>query len=445
MNEAEKTAEFSFDIKKAIKYLWRNKIYIIFFMILFAAVGGYTLYKIKPPQYTTYERVELTFAGIENGQNPDGSSFSATQIIAPKILNEAAKDLNKRLGTDNFQNISYYISIEEDIPFKIKELQKLAAKNRKDFTYHPSAFLIKFTTTSPDKFSDKAKKVFLNEIVQIYKRNFINKYGKGAIVPYSQTDDMISQADFIEQIGFYDLLAADLIKNLTELKKDGDFTSPKTGKSISYIVDNVTFLKKSYISSVQAEIQALKLTKDLSTLLNKLKGQLKNLQNETLKKQAEANAVDRIFRQYNETLLKKDSNSKSSNPVELNLFKGSDSNDALLKILVKTQSAAEQSKTEVQILEAEIKDLENSKTINNNKTIVKKIKEIHDKLIYWAKESNLLYKDYINNRFSSVIAGSTPIVINSSLKNLVILLIISIIPLIIACGFALFDQMVEKL
>ncbi|MDF2820323.1 MAG: exopolysaccharide biosynthesis-like protein [Clostridiales bacterium] len=147
----------------------------------------------------TVATLQLTFDGLESGNNPDGSRFRKNQIKDTTILETVIDKLELDITAEELNRQVYVTPI---IPEEMAA--QLKATTQASFTpiyeYVPNEFNISINEPDISGISKKDAKRILEAIVSEYTNSFTTKFGNGNIGSLVTLDKKISEYDYLDAI-----------------------------------------------------------------------------------------------------------------------------------------------------------------------------------------------------------------------------------------------------
>lgn len=269
-----------------LRFLWRffKKKYIILVVLTSLLTGilgeAYSVLILEKQKSMV---IDFNYPGVENGLNPDGSTFEIANLKSDEVINRAKEKLqNHNIDTDFLKS---RIFITSKISSVTMDKIISSVQNEKNIVYLPTTFYVYYS--QKNKFSKNESRLFMQSLAEAYTEYFDEKYSeKNDILIYNPTEYDFSNADYHE---IYTILnnkvssmlefikthqqenrafySQDRINLGTAIKKLESFQNVNLEKFYSFIVQNgVSKNNSEYIKRVEYIIS------DKTTEYNKLQG-----------------------------------------------------------------------------------------------------------------------------------------------------------------------------
>ena len=251
-------------------------------------------------------------------------------------------------------------------------------------------------------------------IVDEYREDFEEKYGKEPLVAVSFPADFLVTMDYLDIVNTFKIKLENFMNFLNKkIAEAGFFRSKHTGDSFIDIKDNLRLLSEINISEAEALIKMLNLTKDRDNLTNIYKHQIKTIDALRRKKEGEALIARELFKEAMQLERAEPFPSKTevgesrqtSLVLDTSFIKDlikENSSMLLLKTALEAEIQAKNLAVDIETLKEKIgllttKQKEKIDDRENNIHITSLLKVIEDRMILLSKRANELNKEYLKD------------------------------------------------
>jgi capsular polysaccharide biosynthesis protein len=284
-------------LREIIENLIKNKWLIIAIVIVALLITGIGSYFISNSSMQVNAIISINTDEIKEGDNPDGSRFNTNAIISPSIINKAVEGID--LGVNTVDDIRKNISISPIIPSFVDKLKEAAEKNGEEYEYFPSEFKIVFSFSG--LFSDKDAKKIVDNIIDFYHEDFIERYSTVDTI-----ENLIAGSDY-DRYDYKEL--SDLIeKQLTNTEDylnnkqttSNNYRSKKLGYSYYDLLQTMDIIKINDFAALESIIEKFNLSKNANNLIRLYEFQIKELELNMKKKDAEAKSTINLMQNFDQ-------------------------------------------------------------------------------------------------------------------------------------------------
>lgn len=265
MKEERKEVYEEISIKELIMTLYRNKYFIaiITLIIVFASLF-FSLY-LNNTSKEAQILIDINHTKIKQGKNPDGSNFTAYDIVAPFVLKDVIEALDIS-GEVSINDIRSKTIIEPLIPESIeKKREFLLEKEGETLQYYPDEFLLIIKTGG--NIDEQLAVQIANQIVDSYMNYFTNEYIHSTLVTNRLINFNTEDYDYSDISNVLHLQLEDIIAfNERIYSMDPSFRSKETGFSFNEIAETVKVIDEIDLNRIDSLISSYKLTKDQERL-----------------------------------------------------------------------------------------------------------------------------------------------------------------------------------
>lgn len=271
-------------------------------LVLFVAIAMLLChgYLLVSQSYTATIYIKYLGENAENGQAANGSVLKPYEITDTYVVGEALK----QLGINDLKASSLAQKITVTPVVSTAEQEKYASwidsfsnyDNTEDNKLNPVYYCVQFETADGVQFA----RDFLGALIQQYRIHYAQKYvGQRMVV--AETESAILSADYF--IGVQRLQSrletnADYLEII--VNGDKNYRSPRTGYSISDLMDAYEFLLETRIAPVNRYILDLGISKDADTLLASLRHSIDNAQLDSEQNAQKAETQEELMAVYAE-------------------------------------------------------------------------------------------------------------------------------------------------
>lgn len=241
-------------------FLFRHKM-----MILVAGIAAVLLsaaYVNYTQTYSSEVIIRYKDNCISEGRALDGSKFDANEIISPKVVINANKDLPFEI-TDN--EVRSNTSIKPVISENQTAIKDAKLKQGEDYEYNSSIYRVTYKG-NPSFFKSRDT---LDRLIDNYFKYYNEKYIYLATVSEIDYDLNKSGFDFIEQAEILQNNIDNSISVLQSYIGNGEYRSPSTGLTFEDLIDEFEYLSEFKMPLVFSKIYSARLSKDTPLLIDK--------------------------------------------------------------------------------------------------------------------------------------------------------------------------------
>ena len=236
----------------------------------------------------------------ENGQAANGSVLKPYEITDSYVVGEALK----QLGINDIKASSLAQKITVTPVLSTAEQEKYASwidqfssyEETEDDKLNPVYYCIQFESEDGVQFA----RDFLGALVQQYRIHYAQKYvGQRMVV--AETEPAILNADYFNAAQrLQDRLESNMDYLTSIVEGDLNYRSPKTGYSVSDLIDAHAILLETRLAPVNRYILDLGISKDADTLIASLRYSIDNAQLNSKKNAQKAETQEQLMALYAE-------------------------------------------------------------------------------------------------------------------------------------------------
>lgn len=398
------------DLMELVRTLMKHKFLITIVTLLVtvvAVIGGYTYNKINTVNSAI---IGFNYPEIETGKNPDKSVFLKENIVPLNILNEVYNEYQGKLEAKTMSDFKAEIKIDGIIPDATQTRIENALKRGENVAYTPTQY----------KISTDEQKEVLEDIISGSIEEFINKYKP------NYTIAMMENLKNYDYDNIYSLLTdrVTLLKANINSEAKQNYISNKLGYSFNELLVKIESLERVELQDYYSyfTVNGLSLNKIMRE--TRYDSEIRDIKLEKEKLQAKAQIIKSMLTEFKPT----DRNLVVPNVGEFGIK--IDTENEYYTNLINQYLALN---SEIKDKEFTIKKLQEEKKIvnypsdNQKQVIDQKIEVIVNKLNKIAEDLNKINKEYVNEKYSSMITIISPVVQTTNGKPLVLFLGVGIV------------------
>lgn len=242
------------------KYIYKHKLLIIIGTV--CSLIAANLYVKKIQTYSAEVVIRYKDTCVSEGRALDGSEFDSNEIVSPKVIASADRNLPFEITDDGIRANTKIIPI---IPSSEQSLQDANEKQGEEYEYHPNTFRIKYKGNS----SYYQTRDTLDKLIDSYFKYYNEKYLYLATI--SEIDHNINNGeyDYLEQAEILQNNIDNSIEVLQSYVGNNSYRSPSTGLTFNDMIDKFNYMSEFKIPLIFSKIYAARLSSDKNLLINK--------------------------------------------------------------------------------------------------------------------------------------------------------------------------------
>lgn len=250
-----------FNIIRYLKRWWP----LIALMSIFAG-AFFMRYASNNQAYTAQAVIKYTYDAASEGLTPNGEPLDVSEIFSSTVVKEAIERLGYSVNVDTIRSGGTVTGIT---PADVQTRQDaLAEKGEEVEEYYPTEYTVKLTVGSSR--SAEFARLMLDEILSCYFASFGEKYVDYSTIPNNAENVLAGGYDYIEQAEILSNSVDEIIAQLGSRQSAApDFTSSRTGLSVSDLFDEYSYIQSVRIPYLFSEILGERLTQNREILLKK--------------------------------------------------------------------------------------------------------------------------------------------------------------------------------
>lgn len=250
--------------------------------------------------YTATVYIKYVGDYAESGEAANGSTLKPYEITDSYVVGEALK----QLGINDTKASSYAQKITVNPVISIAEEEKYASwidqfsnyEKTEEDKLNPVYYCIQFETADGVQFA----RDFLGALIQQYRIYYAQKY-VGQYMVIAETESAILNADyFLAAQRLQERLESNMDYLSSIVVYDTNYRSPRTGYSISDLINAHDFLLETRLAPVNRYILDLGISKDVDTLIASLRHSIDNAQLDSDKNAQKADTQEELMALYAE-------------------------------------------------------------------------------------------------------------------------------------------------
>ena len=240
--------------------LYKHKLMIIIGTLCALVLAN--LYVDRIQTYSAEVVIRYKDACVSNGYSLDGSVFDSSEIVSPKVVAFADRNLPFDITDDGIRANTKIIPI---VPSTDQNLQEAKEKQGEEYEYHPNTFRIKYKGNS----SYYQTRDTLDKLIDGYFKYYNEKYLYLATI--SEVDYHLSggEYDYLEQAEILQNNIENAITVLGGYVTDDAYRSPSTGLTFQDMIAKFEYLSEYDMPLIFSQIYTARLSVNKDLLINK--------------------------------------------------------------------------------------------------------------------------------------------------------------------------------
>ncbi len=437
-------------LREMLEVIIKGKYIIAFMMILCIIIGSVGPFLVNPYVGKAKTIIALSFQGIEQGLNPDGTKFNIYDLNSPVVLQKALESLsfqNKKLTTDYMRN---NLQIQPIIPDGISDKIEAMRKAGSDYIYYPNQYVLTYTIGKNEGLTQEQGRQILEAIVDAYYIFFIDIYSGTRVLESAMGSIDYDTYDYPE-VSIVMRNQLSIMNSFLQQKsiEAGTFRAKSTGFIFGDIKNSIDVIDTVELSRMDSIIGANNLTKDKQKLIVKYEYAIKRLELNRSKKEDEAkiakDMMDVFKREQNTLLLPSLSGGVEG---QNGMIQAQESVSYYDKLAEQSVQAAVNSKDSVHDMEyftQEIERLRNDIVPQDLKKkaeedVAKLIDSIKTKLETWISITNRTLEEYLEYKYSNAIVKVSPVEVKTGINIKLNVAIGAVLGLMVGVFIAFFKE-----
>lgn len=337
---------------------------IIFFVLIVCVVIGLTLsivlFLTESVKTQVSASIQFSFRDAANGLAPNGTRFGVEDITDDDVLSEALTTvgMDNKYSPDEVRSSLTVIGIyPEDLIKQMTSYDSLldfsTSRESNISKYIPTQFSVSLSNDFDPSVSQKELAVLLDSILQMYKAHFIAHYSIGLNVAGYEQLFAHSDNDYLQLLEVTKLEMNQIARYAEELyEMDSSFTWKE--QNFNDINIRMMNLVDNDIVRMNASLTMNALTKEPQRLIMQYECEIRDLENDLEKKNAEIVSLDQIINAYQKNEIIYLSTAGSLTKIEEN---SSETYDKLVKKRKEVADRITSIKSEIENYQVKMSDL----------------------------------------------------------------------------------------
>lgn len=286
-------------LRDIIETVLKGKWLLIGIIIICMVLVPFGAYVVNPAKGQVSAIISLSFKGLENGQNPDGSTFDINTITSPNIIQNVIDDLNLDKNKISVDDIKKGFSINPIVPNNIVEQMEALTKEGKTMTYYPTKYVITYTYNKSQGLNKTTAKNILNSVIKEYQEYFVSLYSDKSLLGNALGGINYDDYDYPEIADIMNNQLNVMISYLNgKASEAGNFRSKSTGLTFKDLLDSIDILRNIDVNKMASIIYANNLTKDKEKIISHYEYLVKQNEYDMQKAQGELQVSKDLMTQY---------------------------------------------------------------------------------------------------------------------------------------------------
>ena len=284
--------------------LWNKVLIILCSAVVVGLVLSVMLFYKRAGANTVSSTIELTFEGAAEGKAPDGYAFSIDDLTSDEIINAALERCNLA-GKYTPEQVRKALVVSGGYPQDIigqtmsydSLLNLTASRTLTVDRFHPTLFSVTLYDRFDTKLSKAQQTKILESLLEVYKEHFAMVYGQGTMGKELAGFFTFDEYDYPQQLSIMQLLlntisdyAAEMYEREPAFRYNGD--------SFNDIVTRIASIRESDLNRLNATMSLNALTKDPDRLLTQYQFEMRELENQLLRREQQLKKLDELIASY---------------------------------------------------------------------------------------------------------------------------------------------------
>lgn len=241
-------------------FLYRHKLKILAVTVLCFALSCFYVDYVQT--YSAEVVIRYKDSCVANGKALDGSTFDPNEIVSPKVIVNANRDLPFNIKDDDIRANTAIIPVASADEESIKQAK---LKQGESYTYHSNVYRVSYRGNK----SFFETRDTLDQLIENYFEYYNEKYIYLATISEIDYDLNQGEFDYIEQAEILQNNIDQAIEVLESYVDGQNYRSPRTGLTFSDMVSEFNYLAEFRMPQIYSKIYAARLSKNTPLLINK--------------------------------------------------------------------------------------------------------------------------------------------------------------------------------
>ena len=280
-----------------LEVIFKKKGLIIFGMILFM-LFQIAIKAVVQLNYVTMT-MSISYPGVENGVNPDGTRFNIFEMTSDKVLERTLSKLN--IPNITVDDLRSRINIYPILQINVNEKIKSATATGKDYSYFPNEYVIIYSQKNilAPNHTTELLEALSNSYQEIFKEKYTDKNTVLTNIKFNTQD-----YEYIELSDVYTNKISSIIDYLTTKKyENGSFRSSKTNQTFENLINEYQKLLDIDVANFHAFVSTSKVARSSQDLLSKMHYDVNNLKLDYAKRVKETELSKIAMKTYDSSIV----------------------------------------------------------------------------------------------------------------------------------------------
>lgn len=398
-----------------LEILFKKKGLIIFGMILFM-LFQIALKVVIQLNYVTMT-MSISYPGVENGVNPDGTRFNIFEMTSDKVLERTLSKLN--IPNITVDDLRSRINIYPILQIGVNEKIKSATATGKDYSYFPNEYVIIYS--QKDKLAPNHTTELLEGLSASFQEIFKEKYtDKNTVLTNIKFNTQ--DYEYIELSDVYNNKINSIIDYLTTKKyENGSFRSTTTNQTFENLINEYQKLMDIDVANFHAFVSTSRVARNSQDLLSKMHYDVNNMKLDYAKLVKETELSKIAMKTYDSTIVDSAFIPSVDKNNDFYMNKTKTGLDYLTKRALEVGVTAENTNKEIENTNKLIQDYSSAKVLPTEQQRLigvsdNMIKNIEAKVIDLAKISAETVSEYSTYKTKDYIKYKIPV---TGVKNFI--------------------------
>lgn len=250
--------EDEIDLKDLFRTLWNNKFFVLSIALLsfVIIIAGGLITRDTEDQVQTM--VEFQWDGISNGEFPDSSTFSYSNVFESTVIADSIERSLLDVQTNDVRNS---IEVTPIVPHNVSEMMQRALERGEEMTYHAINYKISISYSDLD-ITEQEAATLLNNLMDAFREDFLRTYTQSDIlIDYTTTD--YESYDYQDVLTILKRQANRIDTTVSnQLPEGNNFVSTELGYGFNEVISRVELVRDIELDYIDARISSYLLTKD---------------------------------------------------------------------------------------------------------------------------------------------------------------------------------------
>lgn len=387
-NEEEIVISFSAIFRNLKKYF---AVWLMVAVIIGGIIAGASMFFNTTSSSPVRATVSFNYAGIEKGQNPDGTDFESATLKSPKVIEAALTECGMELELlesvrsgiqiegiipeDTYQRINAYKNIYENSTSG----QLAAAQAMLDETYVSTKYTLTFNYKSTGMSRTDAVQV-LNAMLDAYRDYFFEQFGYNEALGNALLAQDYTQYDYAQAVDMFRTQLDELNHYVSSLSEEDTarFRSSATGYTFADLKASIESVQTLDLDLISSYLDSNNISKDKERMQTYYEYRIENLERQQGTQEEILTAIEAAFSSYekDQIIIFSDSATNTESSI------ASDQYDKLIAQKITAQTNLSNTKSSIDFYKQRLARLKKSSSGSSDKIerIEKDLANLNDKV-----------------------------------------------------------------